>query len=377
MAAFVGDRKQSCGMKQIFQDGCVGDRVNRGLGRSLTHRKKQVAILLFDGFSLVQAARLAEVFNLASHLDSSQTDPEGGYNLFFISTNGGAVQSSSGVPVWTETLEARRVQRLDALFVFSGTVPKGIERDDRLFAWLRHAYPLASVVKGVKAGGSILEAAGLGFKDIENVHVRDASITGVTNGARNGGQSQPDDEDTFATALAFVKRDFGYKTAQEISRGLTSISEQRSAEYIFESREIHASERIRKCAHWLRVNCEHTISMAEAARLAAMSERNFSRRFKQELGVTPSGFVLGVRLEKASAMLVDTDLPADKIARRSGLGSGGHLTKLFRQHLSTSPSEYRLSARRQMRGESRTSKALCARLPATLREGLRACPGLP
>jgi transcriptional regulator GlxA family with amidase domain len=61
---------------------------------------------------------------------------------------------------------------------------------------------------------------------------------------------------------------------------------------------------------------------------------------------------LGVRLEKASAMLAETDLPVDKIARRSGLGSGGRLTKLFRQHLSMSPTEYRLSERRQTKGKS-------------------------
>jgi transcriptional regulator GlxA family with amidase domain len=90
--------------------------------------------------------------------------------------------------------------------------------------------------------------------------------------------------------------------------------------------------------------------MADAARIAAMSERNFFRRFKQELVVTPSGFVLGVRLEKASTMLTDTDLPVDKIARRSDLGSGARLTRLFRQHLSKSPTEYRLSAR----GEGRS-----------------------
>jgi transcriptional regulator GlxA family with amidase domain len=339
-------------MNQIVQDGWVRDHVNRGLDCSLTPYKRQVAILLLDGFSLSQAGRLAEVFNLATHLDSSQKDPEGGYNLFFVSTNGGAVQSSSGLPVWTEALETRRVWWLDALFVFSGTDSKGIERDDRLFAWLRHIYPLTSLIKGVRAGESVLEAAGLGFKDTENVHARCGSVMGATNGAREGGPSEADDEDTFGTALALVKRDFGYKIAQEISRRLSSISELRPAVSTFESREIHASERIRKCTHWLRDNCEHTISMADAARLAAMSERNFLRRFKQELGVTPSGFVLGVRLEKASAMLAETDLPVDKIARRSGLGSGGRLTKLFRQHLSMSPTEYRLSERRQTKGKS-------------------------
>lgn len=115
----------------------------------------------------------------------------------------------------------------------------------------------------------MLEAAGLGFKDTENV-VRSGSAVGATHGAREGGPAEPDDEDTFATALARVKRHFGYKSAQETSRRLTSIGELRPGAFTTESREIHASERIRKCVDWLRDNCEHAISMADVARLAAM-----------------------------------------------------------------------------------------------------------
>jgi transcriptional regulator GlxA family with amidase domain len=47
-------------------------------------------------------------------------------------------------------------------------------------------------------------------------------------------------------------------------------------------------------------------------------------------------------------MLVDTDLPADKIARRTGLGSGDRLAKLFRQHLQMSPTEYRTIERNRL-----------------------------
>jgi transcriptional regulator GlxA family with amidase domain len=94
------------------------------------------------------------------------------------------------------------------------------------------------------------------------------------------------------------------------------------------------------------VNSENRISIADAAQAAAMSERNFLRRFKNEIGVTPTEFVLRIRLEKACRMLIETDLPADKVARRTGLGSGDRMAKLFRQHLQTSPTEYRAAARK-------------------------------
>jgi len=336
------------------QDGWERKPIYRELDRSLAPGNRQVMILVFDGFSLMHAGRLAEVFSEASQHYSSLSAPASGYDLSLVSTNGGAVQSSSGVPVWTEALERRRVRRLDALFVLAGVVPEKIEHDDRLFAWLRHVYPLTSVVQGVKAGGSILEAAGLRFKGSGDAHIKSLSITCENDGTPKDVQSGLDDEGAFSAALVVVHRDLGYRAAHDVARRLTSICEQRMPESVFDSREIRASERIRNCAHWLRVNCEHPISTADAAHLAAMSERTLLRHFKRELGVTPSEFVLRVRLEKASAMLVDTNLPADKIARHSGIGNGGRLAKLFRQHLSTSPTEYRLSRRRQMCAENRS-----------------------
>jgi transcriptional regulator GlxA family with amidase domain len=65
-----------------------------------------------------------------------------------------------------------------------------------------------------------------------------------------------------------------------------------------------------------------------------------------EMGVTPSDYLLYVRIDMCCRLLVETDLPVDKVARRCGLGSGGWLAKLFRKHLSTTPTEYRANMRR-------------------------------
>jgi Transcriptional regulator containing an amidase domain and an AraC-type DNA-binding HTH domain len=72
-----------------------------------------------------------------------------------------------------------------------------------------------------------------------------------------------------------------------------------------------------------------------------MSERNFLRRFKSEIGMTPSDYLLRARLNMSCRMLVESRLPVDKIARRCGIGSGGQLSKLFRKYLETTPTDYR------------------------------------
>ncbi len=72
-----------------------------------------------------------------------------------------------------------------------------------------------------------------------------------------------------------------------------------------------------------------------------MSERNFLRRFKLEMGVTPSDFLLHARLETACGFLAETELPVDKVARRCGMGNGDRLAKIFRKRLLVSPTEFR------------------------------------
>jgi transcriptional regulator GlxA family with amidase domain len=105
------------------------------------------------------------------------------------------------------------------------------------------------------------------------------------------------------------------------------------------SGKIHAS------AEWLTKNCERLISVADAAQAVAMSKRNFLRRFREEMGMTPSEYLLCARLHRTCQLLRESDLPIDKIARRSGMGSGARLAKVFRKRLNMSPTAFRARAR--------------------------------
>ncbi|MDE1180417.1 helix-turn-helix domain-containing protein [Paraburkholderia sp.] len=304
----------------------------------VTRRRRQVVVLLIEGFSLIHMGRLAEIFNLANRANRQDAGVREYYDLLLVSAKGGAMRSSSGVLIWTDAVEAHYAKDVHALFVLGGAGMPA-ERDERLLAWLRHAHPHTKVVQGVGGGHKILELAGLARKDVSSVEMP-AGIA-LSRSAARASSSEAGEDDALASALSVVKRDCGYETAREVAEDLLPTSSHQFARSVFDSREARASDLIRAAAHQLRIGSENRISIADAAQSAAMSERNFLRRFKQEIGVTPTEFVLRVRLEKACYMLVDTDLPADKIARRTGLGSGDRLAKLFRQHLSMSPTEYR------------------------------------
>ena len=101
------------------------------------------------------------------------------------------------------------------------------------------------------------------------------------------------------------------------------------------------SERMRHVADWFSSNLDKPVTVQQAAALAAMSERSLLRHFTREIGTAPRAYLMQVRLERACAMLVDTALPADSVARRCGLGNGERLARLFRQHFDTTPTEFR------------------------------------
>ncbi|PMS23693.1 hypothetical protein C0Z18_00465 [Trinickia dabaoshanensis] len=102
-----------------------------------------------------------------------------------------------------------------------------------------------------------------------------------------------------------------------------------------------ASERIRSTVEWLNEHYGSRISISAMAEHALMSERNFLRRFRAEMGHTPHEYLSKVRLENARKLLVTTALPVDKIARHCGLFNGDHLRKHFVKQFGVSPVEYR------------------------------------
>lgn len=312
-----------------------------------TRRHRQVVILLFEGFSLIHMGRLAETFSLANRLRHPDNALDNYYDLRLVSASGGAVRSSSGVPIWTDAVDAHQAKDVHALFAL-GAASVPAESDERLLSWLRHSYPHAQVIQGIGGAHGVLELAGIEPKDGVATEMAGAAMTtGAPPAPRTAG-IDADASVALTSALSVVKRDCGYETASQVAHDLLPVTSKQFTHSIFNSREARASDLIRTSAHQLRVSSESRVSIADAAQAVAMSERNFLRRFKQEIGVTPTEFVLRVRLEKASHMLVDTDLPADKIARRTGLGSGDRLAKLFRQHLSMSPTEYRTTERNRL-----------------------------
>ncbi|MDN5852939.1 MAG: helix-turn-helix domain-containing protein, partial [Actinomycetia bacterium] len=96
---------------------------------------------------------------------------------------------------------------------------------------------------------------------------------------------------------------------------------------------------------WALEHLDRTLSLRELAEQEAMSVRTFTRRFREEVGVSPSQWVAQQRLDRARELLEGTDMPIDSVAARAGLGTGASLRQQMQATLGVSPRAYRRTFR--------------------------------
>jgi transcriptional regulator GlxA family with amidase domain len=77
------------------------------------------------------------------------------------------------------------------------------------------------------------------------------------------------------------------------------------------------------------------------AKAAHVSRAHFIRSFRATFGETPHRYLQRRRIERAMAMLRETDLSVTEICLEVGFVSLGTFSRTFREVLGVSPSEYR------------------------------------
>jgi transcriptional regulator GlxA family with amidase domain len=82
-------------------------------------------------------------------------------------------------------------------------------------------------------------------------------------------------------------------------------------------------------------------SVRRLARVSAVSEAHFARSFKDAFGIPPHRYLLTRRIERATALLRETDLPITEIAFQTGWSSLGTFGRTFRDVTGESPGELR------------------------------------
>jgi transcriptional regulator GlxA family with amidase domain len=92
---------------------------------------------------------------------------------------------------------------------------------------------------------------------------------------------------------------------------------------------------------WAEAHLDQPLELAALARHAQMSVRTFTRRFREETGLSPGRWLLRQRVEHARRLLETSDLAVDAVARRAGFGTAASLRQHLHATVGVSPGAYR------------------------------------
>jgi AraC family transcriptional regulator, transcriptional activator FtrA len=311
-----------------------------------------VVALLYDGLCAFEFSCAAEVFGLSR--------PEFGpdwYRFETCAAKSGSVRGQYG-------MRMQATGGLERLLAAGTIVVPGWEGVDvpvppRVLDALREAHARGARLLSICSGAFVLAATGLLDGKRATTHWRyaeelrrrypkiqvDPNVLYVDEG---GVLSSAGSAAGLDLCLHLVRRDYGPAIANHVARRLVISPHRDGGQAQFLERPVESRERASRerqplsaLLDKIRRRLGEPLRIGELARLAAMSERTFMRRFRATTGLSPADWITRARVDRARELLESTTLPIDHIAERCGLGSPTTLRHHFRKKVGVSPADYR------------------------------------
>jgi len=298
--------------------------------------KRSIGIFVYPDFQILDASGPASVFEVADHFSGEDR----GYQIQFLSLDGGLVRSSGGVAV--DTVASNTFTKLDTLMVAGGNGARPSRHNPAICQAINQLAAKSRRLASVCSGTFLLAAAGLiagchvtthwrvssqlqqlypSLKvSPDKIWVRDGKVwssAGVSAG--------------IDLALALVADDYGERVAKQSAREIVVYYQRPGGQSQFSTIEElgNADNRFKPVLAWIRENIAHPIKVERLAEVAAMSPRNFSRQFQKTIGRTPAKAVEQIRVEEAKNLVESTELTLEQIANRCGFSDGEIMRRAF------------------------------------------------
>ncbi|MDT7544162.1 MAG: hypothetical protein QOE99_272 [Actinomycetota bacterium] len=309
----------------------------------------RIVLIAFPDVQILDVTGPLEVFSCATRFV-----PGVAYELQVASRFGGPVRASCGLTF--DTVAVTDVAGgIDTLVVAGGRGVDDVGADEDFLREVRRLAADARRVTSVCTGAFVLAAAGLldGLRatthwrecadlaeghpqvsvDPDAIYVHDGNVwtsAGVTAG--------------IDLALALLADDHGRQAAARIARQLVVYLRRSGGQAQFSvllAAQSAEREPIRELMSWMLDHLAEDLSVPALAQRTSLSERQFSRVFKAEVGVSPADHVESVRLEGACRLLETTGASMEQVAKTCGYGVPETMNRSFRRRLNTTPGEHR------------------------------------
>jgi AraC family transcriptional regulator, transcriptional activator FtrA len=315
-------------------------------------RNPLVVALVYDSLCAFEFSCAAEVFGLSR--------PELGpdwYRFETCSLKGASVSSQYGMRIKA----ANGLDRLATAgtIVIPGWAGIDVPVPHAILEALRRAHARGARILSICSGAFVLAATGLLDGRRATTHWRyaealqrrfpkvgiDANVLYVDEGSilTSAGSAAGLD-----LCLHLVRRDYGSKIANQVARRLVIPPHREGGQAQFLERPVEDRARgaeprgsLAVLLDKIRKRPGERWHIADLARLAAMSERTFMRRFRAATGLSPADWVTRARVDAARELLENTGLSIDHIAEQCGLGTPTTLRHHFRKKVGVSPAQYR------------------------------------
>lgn len=101
-------------------------------------------------------------------------------------------------------------------------------------------------------------------------------------------------------------------------------------------------ESVATAAREMELNPSRIAGVEQLAEMTGLSKYHFIRLFKRHTGVTPLEFLTKVRMRQAVALLRETGLSVDEVAKEVGYAGSSYFIKVFQKWVGFTPGEFRL-----------------------------------
>ncbi|MFD4375596.1 GlxA family transcriptional regulator [Streptomyces sp. NPDC058486] len=269
----------------------------------------------------------------------------------------GPVRTEAGYDMLVASgLEA--LERADTVLVPGLQRPPGTEVSPAVVEAVRRAHARGARVVGICAGAFVLAAAGLLDGRRAATHwaraaelasrfprVRvDPAVLYVDHGdvATSAGSAAGVD-----LCLHLVSADHGAAYAMRIARQMVTSPHREGCQLQYAELPTSGpvTDSLAPLLEWLGERLDEPVSVADMAARSRVSARTLTRRFTEQLGISPGRWLLDRRIAATRALLEETDLPVETIAHRVGLSSAVNLRRRFHEALRTTPAAYRRAFR--------------------------------
>ncbi|WP_116212321.1 GlxA family transcriptional regulator [Streptomyces olivoreticuli] len=155
--------------------------------------------------------------------------------------------------------------------------------------------------------------------------------------------------------LHIVRRDHGTAVANDVARRSVVPPHRDGGQAQYIHRPVPEPQLATTTAAraWALGRLHEPIQLRDMAEQEAMSVRTFTRRFREEVGISPGQWLTQQRVERARHLLEDSDLSVDQVARDAGFGTAASMRQHLQAALGVSPTAYRRTFRAAPAGSRR------------------------